>query len=329
MGLYLALLAALAAPQDSDDPAADHLTGDLGGFQSWCADRSLRFELLYTAEVFFHAHGEDGDPRYLGDVSLFLEAAPWAGGTAFVHLQEHHGEGIGTVLGNALTVSNLDSEPFRQVSEAWVRQEFLSGALWLKAGKMDANRDFGGTDGGAIFLNGAAGYSPTIPLTTFPEPDWGAVAGVDPLDWFSARAGIFHGIPDGRRLLPWNEPCGPVVLGEVVFTHSTGALRCGGWWNGEDRRRGGYLTGDQALGAHLDAFVQVGWLEQERFVGLGLTVADALGLAAFHGQAETVVELTYRAEVKKWLVIRPDVQIVVRRDVDPALALGVRVELRF
>lgn len=50
-------------------------------------------------------------------------------------------------------------------------------------------------------------------------------------------------------------------------------------------------------------------------------------------EAETVFELTYRAQVRPWLAVQPDVQYVVHPDTDPtvrnAWVAGVRVEMSF
>lgn len=76
-------------------------------------------------------------------------------------------------------------------------------------------------------------------------------------------------------------------------------------------------------------FAQLGWNADDRFSSFGVIFAESLGLSAFHQTGETAIELTYRAELAKWLVLRPDVQIILRKDVEPAIAAGLRVEVSF
>ena len=71
---------------------------------------------------------------------------------------------------------------------------------------------------------------------------------------------------------------------------------------------------------------------------LGVAVARASFGAPFRRtnaatRAETVVELTYRAPVTRWLTVQPDAQWVVDPGGDPrrrdALVLGMRAEVGF
>ncbi len=138
-----------------------------------------------------------------------------------------------------------------------------------------------------------------------------------------------------------------------------------------DRNDGVYLIGEKTLFAETDdgqglgAFVQFGFADKDRnqlgnywgaglhYVGLipgrdrditGLAVASARNGDPFMKfskevemspveNTETVIELTYRAEIRPGLVLQPDVQYVIQPSMDPeldnALQIGVRLEMTF
>jgi porin len=291
----------------------DHLLGDLAVPRARLAERGLELELVYTAEVFRNAHGglrTPGSSRYRGDLSLYLTldtrtVGLWSGGTFFVHLQQQHGDGITEdYVGDFQVLSNIDADDFTQVSEAWYRHEFLDDRAWMKLGKQDATAEFAAPEHGGEFVHSSPGYSPTIPMITYPDPDWGLALGVRAFDWLSLNAGIYQGRPDGGRSIGGTLQTlrGPMLMLEPALHYSMGsrkgALRVGGWWNGDhfDRLQSGnadpgresesygwYLTWDQQLwppgpggdekGAAVS--VQYGWAPEDRseahqYLGAGL-----------------------------------------------------------
>ena len=291
------------------------MTGDWGGRRSRLEEKGLSLDLVYTAEGFWNTRGgisTRNAAAYRGDVSLFLlldtEAAGfWRNGAFFVHLQHQHGNGITEDhVGDFQVLSNMDADDFLQVSEIWYRHAFLDDRLWVKLGKQDANVDFAGVDYGAEFIHSSAGFSPTIPLVTFPDPDWGLVVGVEPVRWFSVKTGIYQGRPDGGRSLgdTLDNLHGPMVMLEPALHYAIGGreghFRAGGWWNGDRFDRldkddpdpgtvgesyGFYLTWDQSLwlrnpedgedGRGIGLFGQYGWApgdrsEAEHYLGGGL-----------------------------------------------------------
>ncbi|MBW1888858.1 MAG: carbohydrate porin [Deltaproteobacteria bacterium] len=92
----------------------------------------------------------------------------------FLHLQEQHGQGITNEhVGDFQVLSNIDDDDFKQISEFWYKHTLLDDRLWIKLGKMEANADFAFVDNGTEFINSSPGFSPTIPLVTYPNQDWG------------------------------------------------------------------------------------------------------------------------------------------------------------
>jgi len=253
------------------------VTGDLGGRRTRLEEKGFSFDLVYTAEGFWNTRGgirTRNAGAYRGDLSLFFlldtEAAGlWRNGAFFLHLQHQHGNGITEdYVGDFQVLSNMDADDFQQVSEIWYRHTFLDDRLWIKLGKQEANEDFAAVDYGAEFINSSAGFSPTIPLVTFPDPGWGMVVGVEPVRGFSVNAGIYEGRPDGGRSIggTLDNLYGPMVMLEPALHYEiagrSGHLRAGGWWNGDrfdkfdkdnpdpgtvGESYGFYLTWDQTL----------------------------------------------------------------------------------
>jgi len=297
----------------------EHLFGDWGGMRPYLEEYGFSYELVYTGEYFGNVSGGwKRGGEYRGDVSLFLEldtktAGWWKDGNFFVQLQSQHGKGItNDYTGDFQVLSNIDADEFAQISEFWYRHEFFDGKLWFKLGKQEANADFACADYSCNFTNSSGGFHPTIPLTTFPDQDWGVVMGIAPVDWFSMNVGVYQGRPNGGRSIgnTLDRFYGPMVMAEPAFHYSianrNGHFRVGGWWNGDkvetlDRnnpgadefveRHGAYLTLDQEIWMEnpadeddeqgLGVFAQYGWSPENRseannYVGGGLQWIGAL-----------------------------------------------------
>jgi porin len=278
------------------------LGGSAAAEPGWEPAPGLEAGLTYTAELFRNTHGgirTTGSWEYRGDVSLVLTldtaaAGWWSDGAFFAHLQQQHGDGITEdYVGDFQVLSNIDADDFAQVSELWYRHSAADGRVWIKLGKQDATADFAAPACGTAFIHSSPGFSPTIPLATYPDPDWGVVLGVQPLRWLSVHAGLYQGRPDGGRSLgnTLRELRGPMLLLEPGISYAIGgrpgSLRIGGWWNGDqfdalDRtdpapgekrdRYGWYVTWDQLLwspparasGRGIGLFAQYGWAPDDR-----------------------------------------------------------------
>ena len=187
---------------------ADQLTGDWGGGRSWLADQGLAIDIGYTADYSFNTRGGLNTERaqeYRGllDVSFTFDSEAlglWNGGTAFVNFQTHHGpDPTERHVGDVQAFSNIDAPDYAEVSEYWYEHALLDGKVRVKAGKMDANADFAYVDFGGEFINSSPGFSPTIPLPTFPDPVLGVALFLEPVDWFYAGAGVYDALGSGRK----------------------------------------------------------------------------------------------------------------------------------
>src|ERR1043166_5363069 len=122
----------------------DHLTGDWGGARSALADRGVSIDAFYSSEV-FTARGESS---LLGHADLAVtvdtkKLGLWDGGTLYALVQNNHGNsGITTAVGSAQPVTNLEADPYTQLTELFVEQTLLGERLRIRLGKQDANRDF-------------------------------------------------------------------------------------------------------------------------------------------------------------------------------------------
>lgn len=234
---------------DAESPTLwnrDFLLGGLHGLRDNAEESGLTVEFVYTAEYFRNLDGgikRGGD--YRADASLTLElqtdkAGWWKNGTFFAHVQGQHGDGITEdQVGDFQVLSNIDADDYFQVSEFWYKHRFLDGKLWLKLGKQESNEDFAFVEYGGEFINSSPGFSPTIPLVTYPDQDWGVVLGVEPVEWFSINIGVYQGRPDGGRSIgnTIDNLRGPMVMVEPAFHYAIrgkeGHIRLGYWWNGD------------------------------------------------------------------------------------------------
>lgn len=158
-------------------------------------------------------------------------------------------------------------------------------------------------------------------------------------------------------------------IGAGIWLHTADVENFDGQMN--DRNHGVYLVAEKTLfaedaeGQGLGGFVQLGWADDDwnqiaRYWGVGLNYTglipgrdrDSAGL--FVGSArngdkfmkfmkevelapvehtETAIELTYRAEVRPWLFIQPDIQYIINPGMDPSLKnafqIGSRIQIVF
>lgn len=302
----------LSWPPNLQSPCA---TGDWKGGRTWLEERGLTFSLIYYGEVFWNTRGgirTTDEAVYAGllDVSAEFsteDAGLWEGGILFFRFQQKHGHGITEeYVRDFQVLSNMDALNFTQVSELWFGQSFLDDRIWITVGKQEANDCFAGVEYGAEFINSSAGFSPTIPLASYPDQDLGAVLGTAPIPWFSVNLGVYNGDPDGRRSLKgaFADLSGPMVITEPALHYGLGGrrghFRVGGWFNGTDadspdeddprpetfgEAYGWYLTWDQELwrehpedvedGQGIGIFGQYGWAPPDRslaehYVGGGI-----------------------------------------------------------
>ncbi len=278
-------IGSVALAETADDPADDHLRlwqrdhlfGDWAGARTSLTNHGVDFELVYTSEYLWNLHGglKTGG-EYRADASLTISvdtarAKWWAGGEFFMHIQGQHGDGLTEkYVGDFQTLSNIDADDFFQISEVWYRHTFASDRFWIKLGKQEANADFAYTDFGGEFISSSPGFSPTIPLVTYPDPDWGVAMGAQPVEWFSINAGLYQGRPDGGRSIgdTIDTLYGPMFMVEPSFHYTIadrpGHLRLGYWWNGDRFEKLGVAEDDGGI----DTAAQLALLADLRGRGL-------------------------------------------------------------
>lgn len=122
--------------------------------------------------------------------------------------------------------SNIVADDFNAFGEVWREQRAFSDRVRVKAGRIDFNTEFAGTDNGADFLNASMGYSPTITAApTFPLPTTGANLIVSPRGSMSVSVGVF----DGRDGAPAPEgKCSLFEIAQLRDQWAIGAAQLGG-----------------------------------------------------------------------------------------------------
>jgi porin len=121
--------------------------------------------------------------------------------SAYADLEQTGGGGFSArYVGDTQAVSNIDATDGITLYEAWVEKSWDDRAS-LKAGIIDLNTEFDQQDVGAIFVNGSFGmgaefsHSNSLGPSIFPTPGLGFRLGFKLDDVFSAKLGVFDGLP--------------------------------------------------------------------------------------------------------------------------------------
>jgi porin len=214
------------APAEHGWADGDHLTGEWGGARSALADRGVLFDIIYASDV-FTAHGHAAVLGHV-DAALTLDSHKlglWDGGTLYVLGQNNHGSGINPHVGSAQGVSNLETEPYTQLTELFLEQTAFDERIRIRIGKQDANRDFGTPRFGGNFINNNFGMFPNTALPSYPTTGLGAVVAVAPLAWLVAKLAIYEGSPTVGGLgltTAFRAGAGYTVAGGAAATHHFG-----------------------------------------------------------------------------------------------------------
>ncbi len=307
----------------------------------------LTAEYIYTGEVFNNMRGGENTrnaTEYRGNFDLVLTAdldrmGFFPGGTFFIYGQNGHGKGLteGHVC-DCQTYSNIDAPDFVQVSEYWWERSLWDGLITVRLGKQDANTDFAVVDLGGDFINSSFGFTPTIPMVTFPDPSAGAVTFFQLREWLTFKVGVWDGAPDGGnwgfsgtgdvfsiyefkaewgllgRRLPgdfhvgmWHHSGEVEELGDPGVTHDgTHGLHMG--FDQRLFKENWDESDDQGLGL----FLQYGWAPKETnqhpsYFGAGLVYLglipsrddDLIGLGVAHAiYSDDIPSQTYETEIE-------------------------------
>jgi porin len=177
----------------------DHATGDWGGVRDRLGDIGITVDVVYATEVWETRGGVKSGAVALGHVDAALtldteKAGLWPGGKLYVLGQNSHGTGVNDNVGSATQISNLEADPYTQLTELFVEQA-IGARVRVRLGKQDANRDFGTPRFGGNFINNNFGMYPTSPLPSYPTTGLGAALSVDATDWLVAKAALYEGNP--------------------------------------------------------------------------------------------------------------------------------------
>lgn len=286
------------------------------GLRAGLARRGLTFGLLLQADHSTALAGGLGRGSALRRPLAFaldVEGAPligWSGARLHLGLQVHGGRHGAELVDDTQGFDNVDAAPFRQLSELWLEQQFLSGRARLKLGKADANADFAAVTLAGGFLSSSAGFSPTITgFPSYPDPAAGGAVFLQPHRRLSLGAGLYdgatlpgcHGRTGNRGASTlWGAPAALFLVGEAGAGFELGArpgrVAAGAWRHtaasshaaGNARRptSGSYLVLEQGLVAattsedvpRMGLFAQVGLAdggasEIDRHLSLGFAWA--------------------------------------------------------
>ena len=129
--------------------------------------------------------------------------------------------------------SNIDAPDFLAFGELYAEQSLFDSRVRIKAGRLDFNNEFAGTNHGGNFLNASMGFSPSITAApTYPLPTTAANLFVSPTKSMTIGFGVFNGLGGAQA------PAGKSSLFEIAQVvqgwslHSSqleGSVSFGGW----------------------------------------------------------------------------------------------------
>jgi porin len=169
----------------------------------------VEYGFVYTGEVLSNASG--GLRRgtiYDGKLEGFVRAdlgkmAGWDGLTFYANAFQLHGTGRlrRDYVGNLITISNIEATPTTRLSELWLEQKLLDGALTVRAGQLAADVEFFFSNAGNFFANSDW---PTIASANLPSggPAYplstpGVRLKIEPTKDTNVLLAVFNGDPAG------------------------------------------------------------------------------------------------------------------------------------
>ncbi|ATX78506.1 porin [Mariprofundus aestuarium] len=288
------------------------------------------------------------------------KAIGWSGATAYGEFIVNHGtDPSGLLIGDFQTASNIADGNRTRLQQAWVEQRLMDDAITILVGTHDLNSEFDVSEYGGLFTNSSFGIGPEISgnvaTSLWPEAGLAARVALQLNDQLSFRIAGYDGDPATRGL---SAAEGYLYIAEAAYASEDAAYKLGVWRHskapvqgGGTGLTGGYIVVDQPLmawdGGALGVFFQYGLAQRsaeniKNYLGGGLHVSglipgrgdDEAGVAVARAdfssnyrtlnagfkKAETVFELTYRAQLFDWLALQPAFQYILSPSGDPALA---------
>ena len=278
-----------------------------------------------------------------------------------------HGNGSWSDNDAIQSPSGLLADPGIRVPEVWLSHSF-GPAIQLRAGRIDANRDFAAIENATSFLNTAFCYNPTFAtLPNYSDTHWGSELFLKRKN-LAAKFAIFAPAEDFATLsmeefgMEWKRDSWPGRIAFGMWQHHGGIMSVDA--SEEFGSRGFYLTAEQKVWqesrvgnkpSQLSAFINLGsappnfgsftrhfsagmnWsapLTHREDDSAGFAIASGhLNSAEFEYSHETVYETYYQLQLGKSLSLTPDVQYVVHpggmRSNGNMVLFGARLKLSF
>lgn len=297
-----------AAPTATIEPADDNWLG----FRDSLAESGLTFEITYMADFFSLMRGgvdTEKSFQYYGlfDLGVTLDTGQlgwWENGTFFVNFVANHGTELSErYIGDLQVANNADAPDALRLYEFWYEHTLFDERVRLKFGKMDVNSDFAAGVYRDEFIHSSPGFSPTIPMVSYPDTTLGVVLFVEPSDWLYLGAGVYDALGTSNRTgfdTAFDPPGDSFTIVELGFRpmlnlfgqedlpgqYSVGGFYHGGEWpiffndldgrlpaRSETGNSGIYVTFDQLIlrESHdtedeqgLGLFFQFGWSPSDR-----------------------------------------------------------------
>ncbi len=253
--------------------------GDPGGVRRRLSEVGVTYGFIYTGEVIGNTTG--GIRRgaiYEGLLEAYVEVdleklAGWQGLSFFSNSFQIHGQGGpgNTLVGNIVTISDIEALPSTRLSEIWLEQKLLGGGATIRAGQLVSDTEFLVSQYFTLFISkdwptitseDLPSGGPAYPLST---P--GVRLRIDPNKDVSFLVAIFEGDPAGpgpgdpqlrdRYGLNFRLRDPPLMLAEAQYRYNQERFSTG-------------LAG----GVRLGAWHHFGRFDDQRFDVLGLSLAD-------------------------------------------------------
>jgi carbohydrate-selective porin OprB len=348
-GIWVAVLVAAAAvPAVADpkvDPCAcspvrpgffkrDTLLGDMG-VRDDLHDDGITIAGTYASE-FFVAPGLDKKAVFAGLAVLAVDvdlATLIHKGFGAMHVSGLgiHGDGLSAELMDIYGVSNNVAPNDVRLFEAWLEQPIElteTAKLTVRAGLLSADQEFVLAKHSNALMNATFGIisllSVDVAGPVYPVATVGASMRYETKP-FTMRAAIYDG--DLR-----NDHGIPTAIGDhalaIAEAELFGAFKVGAWHHTAkgtglyaivskqlDRYLGAFVRAstspDTQVSTYIDTGIRIGPgpLREKDFASFGLAFAQSEIVGA-----QTALEATYQLQAFGWLIVQPDVQLLLQRE---------------
>lgn len=389
MNALFSLLAATLLQAPQEPPGfweRDALLGEIGGVRTTLEEHGVTFALAFTGEVLSNVSGgleKDTGADLLLDWVIdadFEKAFGWSGATARLNPMWLAGDGLADDIGDLTLVSNVTGRGGVRLFEAWLQQAF-AGTVSVRAGLLAADQEFAIATSGLLYYNSVFGgpvfLTPNVHWPLYPVGALGARLRLEIAEGAYVQGAVYDGDP-GTEDFNRSGLRARLADHEGVF-----AIVEAGWTSGEELPttlkagwfhhtadftdfatgatvpgpHGGYVVAERRIRRGLDAFIRLGYSEEDRSVvtfgvDAGLNFSgllpgrpdDVLGLGAIYARIgrsfaasqpdhplwcnETVFEATYKIVIAPWWSLQPDLQYILHTGGSTAIPNTVVVALR-